>query len=199
MKKIIFILILLVLISAATLAFEDCPRDEADCAFPGECSRYIDTDGDGICDKSQPAPEDRSDDTAITTENMTIARTESDSSDQIPETAAKTDDKSKTIYHLLPIFLVLVILYAISYILSRKKIIRVASHRKIWNILLLVSFLISGFLGILLVIRINYGAAIPLPFNVLFWHVEVGIAMFMISLFHTFWHGAYLKKLFKFK
>ncbi len=199
MKKIIFIIILLVIISGATLAFEDCPRDEIDCAYPGECSRYIDTDNDGICDKSQPAPEDRSDDAAITTEDMVIAETESDSSDQIPETAAETDNQSKITYHLLPILLVLIILYAISYILSRKKIIRVASHRKIWNILLLVTFLISGILGILLVIRINYGAAIPLPFNVLFWHVEVGIAMFIISLFHTFWHGTYLKKLFKFK
>ncbi len=192
MKKIIFILILLVLISGATLAFEDCPHDEVDCAFPGECSRYIDTDGDGICDKSQPAPEDRA-------EGMSVVEAESDSDTQIMETPAVIESKSKATYDLLVIFLALVILYAISYILSKKKIIRIASHRKIWNILLLVSFLISGSLGILLVIRINYGITIPLPFNVLYWHVEFSIAMFLISLFHTLWHGAYLKKLFKFR
>ncbi|MCD4668965.1 MAG: hypothetical protein K8S14_00820 [Actinomycetia bacterium] len=220
MKKIILILILLVLIPAATLAFEDCPYDKADCAFPGECSRYIDADNDGICDKSQPAPEDRSNDTTtakddtvtaaedstITTEDMTIATgaaaiavAESNSGDQIPEAEVETDNQSKITYHLLLIFLVLIALYTISYILSRKKIIRVATHRKIWNIILLVSFLISGLLGVLLVIRINYGVEMPMPFNVLYWHVEIGIAMFIISLFHTFWHGAYFKRLFKIK
>jgi len=192
MKKIIFALILLVLISAATLAFEYCPHDEIDCTFPGECSRYIDTDNDGICDYSQPAPENRSDDT-------TIIAAESNSSAKIPVTTAITDDQSKPTYDLLLILLVLIVLYAISYILSKKKIIRVISHRKIWNILLLISFLISGLLGILLVIRINYGAAIPLLFNVLFWHVEFSIAMFIISLFHTLWHCTYFKNLFKFK
>jgi len=191
MKKIIFVLILLVLISAATLAFEDCPHDEIDCSFPGECSRYIDTDNDGICDHSQLAPENRSDGT-------TVVAVESNSTAQIPGAAAKTDDQSKITYRLLPIFLALIVLYAISYILARKKIIRVINHRKIWNILLLVSFLVSGLLGILLVIRINYGVAIPLPFNVLFWHVEFSIAMFIISIFHTLWHSAYFKKLFKF-
>ncbi len=192
MKKIIFILILLVLISGATLAFEDCPYGEIDCAYPGECGRYIDTDDDGICDKSQPAPEDRDG-------GVLVVEVESDSDTQIGETPVVTESKSKATYDLLVIFLALIILYAISYILSKKKIIRIASHRKIWNILLLVSFLLSGSLGILLVIRINYGIAIPLPFNVLYWHVEFSIAMFLISLFHTLWHGAYLKKLFRFK
>ena len=192
MKKIIFIIILLVIISGATLAFEDCPHDEIDCAYPGECSRYIDTNDDGICDKSQSAPEDR-------VESTLVVEVESDSDVQITETPAVIESKTKATYDLLVIFLALSILYAVSYILSKKKIIRVASHRKIWNILLLVSFLISGSLGILLVIRINYGIAIPLPFNVLYWHVEFSIAMFLISLFHTLWHGAYLKKLFKFK
>jgi len=181
MKIIIFALVLLVLISAATLAFK-CPHDEVDCTFPGECSRYIDTDNDGVCDYSLDAAEKRS-----------------DSSAQIMGAAAITDDQSKINYDLLLIFLVLIVLYAISYILSKKKIIRVISHRKIWNILLLISFLISGLLGILLVIRINYGAAIPLLFNVLFWHVEFSIAMFIISLFHTLWHCTYFKNLFKFK
>ena len=73
------------------------------------------------------------------------------------------------------------------------------NHRKIWNALLLITFLASGILGILLVIRINFGVAIPLPFNVMFWHVETGIAMFMISIFHISWHGTYFKNMFRIK
>jgi len=37
--------------------WDDCPRGEVDCEYPGLCNRYIDTNNDGICDHSQPAPE----------------------------------------------------------------------------------------------------------------------------------------------
>ena len=73
------------------------------------------------------------------------------------------------------------------------------NHRKFWNILLLITFLASGILGILLVIRINLGIAMLLPFNIMFWHVEIGIAMVVISIFHTLWHLPYFKNLFMIK
>ncbi len=183
MKKIIFILILSILIPAITLAWDDCPHDKVDCPAPGDCVRYIDTDNDQICDHSQPAPEDRN-------IEITSVQTTSDKDLII------NNEQNKTTYHLIPISLLLIILYAITHILSKKKIVSVVKHRKIWNILLLITFLVSGILGILLVIRINFGIAIPLPFNILFWHVEVGIAMFVISIFHTLWHWAYFKNLF---
>ncbi|MCK5084660.1 MAG: hypothetical protein KAQ64_03330, partial [Candidatus Pacebacteria bacterium] len=104
-----------------------------------------------------------------------------------------------TTYHLLSISLVLILLYFITHILSKKKIVSIVSHRKIWNVLLLLTFLVSGIFGILLVIKINFGIAIPLPFNILFWHVEIGIAMFVISIFHTLWHWTYFKNLFRIK
>lgn len=59
MKKIIFTLTLLILIPTTALAWDDCPHNKIDCSFPGECSRYIDTDNDKICDHSQPAQEDK--------------------------------------------------------------------------------------------------------------------------------------------
>jgi len=184
MKKIIFILILLILIPATTLAWNDCPYNKVDCPAPGDCVRYIDTDNDQICDHSQPAPEDRN--------IETISAQATSDKDLIIN-----NEQSTITYRLIPISLLLIILYAITHILSRKKIISVVNHRKIWNVLLLITFLISGMLGILLVIRINFGITIPLPFNILFWHVEVGIAMFVISIFHTLWHWAYFKNLFR--
>lgn len=108
-------------------------------------------------------------------------------------------NKMERTYHLIPISIVLILLYIISHILSKQKVISVVNHRKIWNILLLITFLASGILGILLVIRINIGAIIPLPFNILFWHVEIGIAMFAISVFHIIWHWKYYLNLFKVK
>ena len=102
-------------------------------------------------------------------------------------------------YHLLPITLVLIILYVITRILSKGKIISVIDHRKIWNILLLISFLISGILGILLIVKINFNIANFLPFNALFWHVETGIVMFVICVIHIIERRHYFKNLFKTK
>ncbi len=261
LKKIIFVLLISILIPATALAWDDCPHNEINCPAPGDCERYIDTDNDGICDHSQPAPEDRNSN-MINTEigeevNSLISgkdiktKTVNEIAEiyqinkkeyseklsehlgvdikpensfqllhdnyglepsaakdiaasiklgtqiNIPETTESGNKQSEERYHLLLISLFLIILYAITHILSKKKIISVINHRKIWNILLLITFLISGILGILLVIRINFGIAIPLPFNILFWHVEVGIAMFVISIFHTLWHWAYFKNLFR--
>ena len=263
LKKIIFTLLVSILIPVTTLAWDDCPYNEIDCPSPGDCNRYIDTDNDGICDHSQPAPEDRNSN-AINTEvgeaiNSLISgkdlkiktvneiaeiyqidkkiyseklsehletNIKSENSFQllhdnyglepsaakdiaasikfgtqinIPESTESENKQSKRKYHLLLISLLLIILYAITHILAKKKIISVVNHRRIWNVLLLITFLVSGILGILLVIRINFGIAIPLPFNILFWHVEIGIAMFVISIFHTLWHWVYFKNILKIK
>ena len=165
------------------LAWDDCPHNEIDCPYPGDCNRYVDTDNDKICDHSQPAPEDR------IKEIPSAEVAEESINDPI------NNERNKTVYHLIPISLILIIIYLFTHILSKKKIISVVYHRKIWNILLLVSFLVSGILGILLVIEINFGMIFPLPFNILFWHVEVGTAMFAISIFHIFWHWAYFRNM----
>lgn len=184
MGKMICILLLLILIPSAVLAWDDCPRGEVDCPSPGECNRYIDTDNDKTCDRSQLAPENRIEETANTQEinnkNLIV-----------------NNSQNKMTYHLLPISLFLIFLYLMTYLLSKEKIISVIIHRKIWNILLLISFLISGVLGILLIIKINFGIKNVLPLNVLFWHVEIGIVMFVICVFHIIERRHYFKNLFK--
>jgi len=100
------------------------------------------------------------------------------------------------VYHLWPISLALVIFYFLTWFLTKKKIIKFINHRRFWNILLLLTFLGSGILGILLIFRINSGIITPMPFNILYWHVEIGIAMFIISIFHTIWHWNYFKLMF---
>jgi len=42
-------------------AWDDCPKGLTNDAYPGSCPQYIDTDENGICDHSEPAPEDRID------------------------------------------------------------------------------------------------------------------------------------------
>ncbi len=192
LRKILFLLLFSVLIPISTLLGNDCPHGEIDCFYPGACARYIDKDNDGICDHSQTVVENNKMDAIL-------ALTKSDSNDKTLDAIEKTNNHSERVYHFLPISLFLIILYTTSHILSKKKIIRVVNHRKIWNILLLITFLISGILGVLLVIEINFTVTIPLGFNMLFWHVESGIAMFVITLFHIYWHRTYFKNIFKYR
>ena len=93
MRKIIFVLLLFIMLPANALAWDDCPRDEIDCPYPGDCNKYVDTDNDKICDRSQPAPEDRND-------GATITMAVSSSSTKMPETIAKptTNQKGSIIF-----------------------------------------------------------------------------------------------------
>ena len=225
MKKLVFIIILIVLlIPADAFAWDDCLRGETYCEYPGDCGRYVDTNDDGICDHSQPYP--GSDDS-----NGILREIEEDSpiSDgvsasilsapnsanpvyspaNLEEASLVSEDKRtdanqnpvtsgrKQVYHLIPIIVALTLLYLLSHILSKKRVISVATHRKIWNVLLLVTFLGSVILGLFLIIRINFGLEIPLPFSTLFWHVEIGLAMGAISIFHLIWHWKYFVKMLK--
>ena len=46
-------------------AWDDCPKGLVNDEYPGSCSLYIDTDENGICDHSEPAPEERIDKTPL--------------------------------------------------------------------------------------------------------------------------------------
>lgn len=115
------------------------------------------------------------------------------SSNQLQNQEEKIEpiSKGKELYDFFPITIVLLFLYYFTWSLAKMKKISTLAHRRIWNVLLLLFFLVSGVLGLLLVIRINYGWTLRLPFNMLFWHVEAGIAMAIISLFHIAWHWRY--------
>ena len=73
MRKKTLILLLLIftfllpVTSGGVYAWDDCPKGLVNDEYPGECSRYVDTDGNGICDHSEPAPEDRVDTEDINT------------------------------------------------------------------------------------------------------------------------------------
>jgi len=102
-------------------------------------------------------------------------------------------------YHLFPILIILTLLYGVSALLVNKKLLDLATHRKIWNILLLVSFLVCGISGILLILQLNFGLNLPNYAGILFDHVEFGIAMTAVAFFHILWHFNYFKNLLRSK
>ena len=67
MKKYFLVFALIFLMLNTIYAWNDCPFGRVNCTYPGECGRYIDTNHDGICDHSEPAP--------TTTESLSIEET----------------------------------------------------------------------------------------------------------------------------
>lgn len=102
-----------------------------------------------------------------------------------------------THYNVSPIAIALFVIYAASFVLYKTKRIRVTTHRKIWNVLLLATFLMTGIFGLILAIRRDYALLFAMPINLLFWHVEAGVVMTVVSIFHLSWHLTYYRDLFK--
>lgn len=101
-------------------------------------------------------------------------------------------------YLLIPIVLLLLLLYLSSLLLVRLNILTKSLYRKIWNSALLITFLATGSLGILLAIQANYKLEWPLVKTMLQFHVNFGIAMALVAVFHFFRHIRYYLELFRF-
>ncbi len=100
-------------------------------------------------------------------------------------------------YALVPIGIITLLIYLLSLILSRLSVIQTKSHRQFWNIILLIIFLSTALMGLVLAIQVNYKLNIPFIKELLKWHVNFGIGMTMVVVFHLLWHLDYYFKLFK--
>jgi hypothetical protein len=236
---------------SGALAWDDCPRGLVNDPYPGACRRYLDTNGDNICDLSQSKPAETTTTTALAvttttagdpptgscplgpcagcgaclsiSATATVADNSSDASPAIlaaagagaavstdstttttsitlavKATAATASQRTPTggfVTHYLvsPIALGFFLIYGASFYLYKTKRIRTATHRKVWNVLLLGTFLVTGVFGTVLAIQLDYPLPFTMPVDLLFWHVEAGIAMTFISLFHMGWHFKYYR------
>lgn len=102
-----------------------------------------------------------------------------------------TPETEENSYLLLEIIAGILILYAVSLLLVKTKRYKKITHRKIWNYLLLITFLVSALLGLWLVVLINYELDTEFFKSYLTWHVDFGIAMSVVGIIHFIWHWNY--------
>ena len=216
-KLLTIILILVVFNSISIYAWDNCPFGFEDDPYPGECKRYIDTDGDGICDLSQLAPADRNTNISLNEENVKeniidnnkyseeidqkvtggffiaeAASTQKPVSDSPPP-----ERKSLPDYNFLEIFFISLLIYFGGKFLARKLEISSCKEKKFWNVFLLISFIGSAGTGMILVFIRDYDWFRSINFNFLFWHVEFSIVMTLLGIFHALWHLKYYLSIFK--
>ncbi len=96
-------------------------------------------------------------------------------------------------YYMWQTTLILVALYLLSLYLVKKGKLTLVKNRKIWNMLLLISGIITAFTSIFLLLRLNYGITISFPLNMITVHAIAGYTMLLIAIFHTLWHMPYWK------
>ena len=107
------------------------------------------------------------------------------------------EEKSQTPkpYRLITITLITLIAYLSTFLMVKFNWIKRTLHRKLWNTLLLICFLLSCVLGLILVIQLNYNVLKDIYLLNLKLHVEFGIAMALIAIIHIFWHIKYFKRI----
>ena len=99
--------------------------------------------------------------------------------------------KTKKPYNIILISSIVLLASLFTFILVKAGKLKKLSHRKIWNVILLITFLVSCLLGFLLALQINYGFCMDWFRTFLTWHVEFGIAMTIIAVIHIEWHYKY--------
>ena len=100
-------------------------------------------------------------------------------------------------YHFFTVLIITVAAYLLTYFLVLLNRVPLNIHRMTWNFALLTSFLITGIIGLVLAFSIDQKLDISWYRNYLWIHVEFGIVMAIISIFHMLWHLKYYLTLFK--
>lgn len=195
-----------------------CPYGMVNDPFPGQCSRYMDISGDGICDFSQATPVTTTDASTTTTNDTTTTSPINEghgnganadiSPDQPTDSNATIMSDSSTLdsgtlngdptnYYVLPVSIMLIGGYLFTYYLFKKGILKRNKHRRIWNLLITGGYLGTGVTGIILTIMINLGIKTALNPSLTFWHAEMAILMVIGTMIHLHIYWRPFKNIFK--
>jgi len=82
--------------------------------------------------------------------------------------------------------------YLFTYSLYRLNLIKKAMHINLWNLIILLTFIVSGGAGFILLILLELGVSLPISPQLLYWHVELGLTLALVTIFHlhTYWKSS---------
>lgn len=82
--------------------------------------------------------------------------------------------------------------YLFTYSLYRMNLIKRALHLNLWNLIIGLAFLISAGAGFILLLLMEFGIKMPMNPQLLYWHVEIGVTLALVTVFHfhIYWKSA---------
>ncbi len=177
-----------------------CPYGLVNDPYPGQCPRYIDLNGDGICDLSQTIASTSTN--SSTTDSSSSTNNSSDDSNSTVNLDSNNGGDGSTFsdgsdFHVLPLSLIIIGSYLFTCLLFSRGILSQKKHRRIWNLVLTAGFVGTGFTGALLLLLINLGIKTALNPSIDYWHAEISILMVIAVLIHMHIYRKPLKRMFK--
>ena len=202
-----FLLSIIILFFSLTVIADTCPFGIYDDPYPGQCSRYVDNDGDGICDLSLT---DTSKTTIVEEEVEKVKEIKEveevkeeietkiekeapiDSVPTVPESEIKEVGKRDKylLKIILPIWLILFILTIMS---KHKKGFKLKNINQMWNWITLFSFAPVAFTGILMILRETGIMKGNIKLGALFIHNIFGIIFVLASISHIYLKWTYYR------
>lgn len=168
MKKIILFILFnvafFIFLPKEIASWSDCPYGKINDPYPGSCGLYLDTNNNKICDRSESKP--------------------------TSEVATQTIQNRPIFW---PIFLSLSFYFLSWYLVFKTKLgeklkwLNRLSFYYFWNLILLLTFMVTSASGILLLIGTQNT-------SLLFWHNQAGIVFIIVAFIHTLRHLRYFIK-----
>ena len=166
-----------------------CPYNEITDPYPGLCRRYVDENGNGNCDLASGELSTHTNNINETNNQGLNHHSEHNGFDIINNQQNNGEN-----YFPIPITLIVLFIYLITYFLYKKNIINRKKHYKFWNIILSFAMLGSGLTGLILILAINLSKKFISDF-LLFYHVEISIIMFAVTLVHIIMYRKQIKRI----
>ena len=86
--------------------------------------------------------------------------------------------------------------YLVTYTLYKTGLIKKSLHVNLWNFILFSAFLVTAGAGFILMVLLELGVITFINLGLLYWHVEFGITMALITLFHIIIYWKSTRRLF---
>ncbi len=176
LQILVTILAITVLVNPV-VAWNDCPLNLTNDPYPGECNKYTDTDKDGICDLSQPPPEERTAAQEKGESNIIPSDIKVEEIKEYPTSRPSALER----YNVIELLLVSLSIVAISELLVRIRKNTKRAVRFSMNVILLITSAFSAIFG-LLVLFVE--PEVIREYSLIFWHVEFSIVATVIGVYH---------------
>jgi len=98
-------------------------------------------------------------------------------------------------YEILAVSLPIIVFYIITYGLYRMGLVKKRWHVNLWNLIIFIAFVVSGIGGFILLLMLENGVKTPFNHQLLYWHVEAGIGLVIVTIFHFHYYKGSVRRI----